>query len=171
MKKKRIVIVSSVLGLAALCYFLLPTYFLSTFDSVITKDAKVHDLIINVSSCEAIRVDPINARKAESVSSINSIGDSVVLSSEQQKFVTRLLTSRESYEFGYAKACIPHPGIILKFHSGESKVHILLCFECYILKVEHNGKFSPYQNFDPISVELTSLIKKLFPYDKMIQDL
>jgi hypothetical protein len=84
----------------------------------------------------------------------------------------RVLTSGESYGWGYAKGCgAPIYGVAVSFYRPAGRIDVLFCFKCNVLMVEHNGSITGGEDFDPIRPILVRSVKSLFPGDAVIQSL
>lgn len=84
--------------------------------------------------------------------------------------IAKILLEPKSYYRGAPKACVPTPGVKLKFiGAGERTVWVYLCFECEMLFVEEGKTSRGGDDFDPAARALAALMKKLFPKDPEIQ--
>ncbi|RLS54066.1 MAG: hypothetical protein DWH91_12795 [Planctomycetota bacterium] len=76
------------------------------------------------------------------------------------------------YLWDVAKACgEPNYGIRFQFQRGQDNVDVLICFECDILGVYHNGQSVDYEDCDYGRAQLIAIAKELFPDDPAIQAL
>lgn len=66
-------------------------------------------------------------------------------------------------------SCLPDYRIQLHFESGLHSVDILLCLECRLMALYHDGKAVTVTNFEPIASQLTTLAQDLFPNDVDVQ--
>jgi len=105
-------------------------------------------------------------------------GDGVVLKLELAKSLVTILLSEESYPRpgGPVKACLPLPGVMIRFSKTGRYADVFICFECeiLILRTEADEKANAYgqsADFDPSHAELVKLAKAIFPTDSTIQSL
>ena len=85
--------------------------------------------------------------------------------------ISAALLSPASYGWEYVKGCLPDYGVCLSFFRGSDRVDVVLCLECQILLIGHNGVITGGEDFDPINPLLVRTVKELFPGDKAIQAL
>jgi hypothetical protein len=71
------------------------------------------------------------------------------------------------------KACLPNPGVAIRFTSSGRKLDLLLCFECDMLAFAHveSKTVIAWKNFDTHRRTLATLAKQALPDDKAIQSL
>ena len=122
---------------------------------------------------EAYRIDlplsPVNNR--------NRVGDYPILSGpvrvpvELTSELVAVLLSPESYVWEWMKMCDPEYGVCLSFYRMGDRVDILLCFECSIVMMAHNGVATGGEDFDYMRPTLVRAAKALFPSDSVIQGL
>ncbi len=82
-----------------------------------------------------------------------------------------VLLDESTYGWEYAKGCIPDYGVRIQFQHDSDEVDVLLCFECNILLVYHNGKAVGGEDFDDGRPQLVEIAKAVFPDDEVIQSL
>lgn len=96
-------------------------------------------------------------------------GAPVALDAATAKRAADLLLDEASYYRGPPKACLPMPGVELRFERGTTVVRVLLCLECRILAVRGPGGRADMDDFDPAAPALLEIVKKLFPDDPVIR--
>ena len=82
-----------------------------------------------------------------------------------------VLLDADTYIWDRNKSCEPSYGVRLEFISKQDAVNVLLCLECNILAVYHNGKEVGYQDFDDGAARILAIVKSLYPDDEEIQSL
>ncbi len=95
----------------------------------------------------------------------------VLIDSESQATLSRILHAPETYLWDSAKACEFLPGIALQLAADDITLDILICFSCDELVFYANGELAGHEDFDPRRADLLNVIKHLFPDDKKIQTL
>ncbi len=90
---------------------------------------------------------------------------------EEVSKLRAVLLDESTYGWDYAKGCIPDYGVRIQFQHKTDNVDILLCFECDILLVYHNGKVVGGEDFDDGRAQFVAIVKTLFPDDQAIQSL
>lgn len=85
--------------------------------------------------------------------------------------ISRILVAPSTYLWNMGRTCEIDPGVRLRFTKGGQAVDIMLCFKCGELWVWRNGKHVGGGYFDPGRARLASLMKQIFPNDKVIQSL
>ena len=87
------------------------------------------------------------------------------------KLVADVLLDEKSYYHGPPKACLPMPGVMLRFIDSNRIVKILLCFECRMVMVRGPGGSESGGDFDPGAPALIAAVKAAFPKDADVQKL
>lgn len=128
------------------------------------------ETVKNASSVKAFRLRSPSDHH-ESLADYTMMGDPVDVPEAAAARLRDLLLDRTAYEWESAKGCIPDYGVRIQFQHEGDEVDVLLCFECAILAVYHNGKIAGGEDFDDISSELAAIVKELFPNDAAIQAL
>ena len=96
----------------------------------------------------------------------------ILLDGPTSKELAGILLDSKGYYRGPPKACIPTPGVKLRFTPANgTTVWVYLCFECRILIVYEGQSLRGSDDFDPAAPALAALVKKLFPKDPEIQAL
>ena len=68
--------------------------------------------------------------------------------------------------------CIPDYGVRLRFTRNNDIVEFLLCYECNILEVSHDGQLQTQEmSFDSVHGALVKAIQSVFPNDEAIKNL
>ena len=88
---------------------------------------------------------------------------------EEAKRISEILLDSSSYSWGTRKSCIPRDGVRVHFQVEKESVDMLICFECNLLVVNHDGT-EVSANFDRAPA-LMREIRELFPNDPAIADL
>ena len=113
----------------------------------------------------------LNGREADGNSDplANRTGAVKLKTADAKQFSDALLNF-DSYGWETAKLCIPDFGVRLRFTRGDDTVEFLLCYECKILEVLHNGKTQTKEmNFDNAQTILIKAIQSVFPNDDAIK--
>ena len=115
----------------------------------------------------------LNGRDAgEGVDPLANRTGAVKLKTLDAKQFSDALLDFDSYAWGVAKNCLPDFGVRLRFTRDDDTVEFLLCYECKILEVAHNGKIQTQEmNFDYAQVALVKAIQSVFPNDNAIKKL
>ncbi len=96
----------------------------------------------------------------------------VELKTADAKQFSDTLLNFDSYAWETAKLCSPNFGVRLRFTRGDDTVEFLLCYECKILEVSHNGNPQAQEmNFDYAQIALIKAIQSVFPEDNAIKKL
>jgi hypothetical protein len=95
----------------------------------------------------------------------------VALDAAASKRLVDLLLDEKSYEWGPPKACLPEPGVKLRFSDGKRAVSILVCFDCADLFIRSPDGKDKIASFVPSSRSLAAIVAPLFPKDPEIQGL
>jgi len=82
-----------------------------------------------------------------------------------------VLLDEKSYYRGPPKACLPMPGVHLKFIDGKRVANVRICFECRMLFVRGPDGAGGGDDFDPGAAALIAALKAAFPKDAEIQAL
>jgi len=82
-----------------------------------------------------------------------------------------ILLDEKSYYRGPPKACLPMPGVRLKFIDEKRVATVLICFECRMLFVRGPDGAGGGDDFDPGAPALIAGLKAAFPSDAGIQRL
>jgi hypothetical protein len=120
---------------------------------------------------EAFRLDPIDG--PTDISPVNfpvKIGP-VEVPGELSSALTSAFASERSYDWDNPVGCMPRFAVRLSFYRGQDRVDVLLCMNCCILLVEHDGVETGMGQFDPIRAVIADAVKSLFPGDPVIQSL
>jgi hypothetical protein len=128
------------------------------------------ETVKNASSVKAFRLRSPSDHH-EALADYQTIGDPVEVSPAAAAQLRNLLLDRTAYEWDSAKGCIPDYGVRIQFQREGDEVDVLLCFECDVLAVYHNGQDVGGEDFDNISSQLAAIVKELFPNDAAIQAL
>ena len=128
------------------------------------------DTVKNASSVKASRLRSPSDHH-ESLADYATIGDPVDVSEMAASRLRDLLLDRTAYEWDSAKGCIPDYGVRIQFQHEGDEMDVLLCFECDVLAVYHNGQDAGGEDFDDIKSQLAAVVKELFPDDAAIQAL
>ena len=72
---------------------------------------------------------------------------------------------------GPKKGCYPDFGVRIQFEEEKDAVDVLICFQCDILAVYHNGNLAGGGDFAPGRSKLLAVVKELFPDDDAIRSL
>ncbi len=128
------------------------------------------DTVRNASSVRAFRLRS-SSDHHESLADFTMIGDPVQVPEAAASRLRDLLLDRTAYEWESAKGCEPDYGVRIQFQHDGDEVDVLLCFECDVLAVYHNGQDVGGEDFDNISSQLAAIVKELFPNDAAIQAL
>jgi hypothetical protein len=115
----------------------------------------------------------LNGRGAgENIDPLANRTGAVELKTVDAKQFSDALLNFDSYSWGTAKMCSPEFGVRLRFTRGGDTVEFLLCYECKILEVSHNGKIQTQEmNFDYAEAALVKAIQSVFPDDNAIKKL
>jgi len=100
-----------------------------------------------------------------------TVGESSSLSGDTMEKFRELITNPRIDDPDSAKGCIPNYGIRVRYQKGDNTIDINLCFECDMMVASDGKKVIGSSDFDSIHANLVSLIKPLFPQDKIIQKL
>ncbi len=120
------------------------------------------DVLLNPDTVEAYRLNGAARRENE-----KRVAGPVPLDAEQTSRLTRLLLDDDSYEWDYAKACLPTPGVLIVFENATGRSEVRLCYECNIVQFEPGRG----EDFDPVAAELIDWAQDVFPEDEAIQAL
>ena len=83
-----------------------------------------------------------------------------------------ILMDDEVYLWDVKKSCgEPNYGVRFQFQKGSDSVDVLICFDCDMLGVYHNGQAVDYEDCDLVRAQLIAISKELFPDDPVIQSL
>lgn len=86
------------------------------------------------------------------------------------KQFTEALLDFDTYAWTVQKMCLPDFGARLRFTRGNNSVEFLLCYECDILVVTHNGR-THAENFDYGHNKLVRALQAVFPKDNIVKKL
>ena len=86
------------------------------------------------------------------------------------KAFSAALLDFDSYWWTAQKLCSPDYGLRLRFIRGSDKVEFILCYDCDILQVTHNGK-TKEENFDFAHNKLVKALQGAFPKDEVVKKL
>lgn len=124
----------------------------------------------NATSVTAYRL-PSPSYYSEKLAAYEIASGPVSVPTELKGELTSILLAKSSYLWGEAKGCNPDYGVRFQFQHNGDEVDVLLCFQCDILSVYHNGQSVGGGNFDPSSPELATIVKAIFPDDPAIQSI
>jgi hypothetical protein len=94
----------------------------------------------------------------------------VKLSPSAAKNFSHILTDFDSYLWDVGKKCMPDFGVRLRFSRGSDTVEFMLCYQCDILQITHDGHIKS-GDFDPSHGALVKAIQAVFPNDEAIKQL
>src|SRR5262249_4775447 len=77
--------------------------------------------------------------------------------------LSRILTDNQSYGWDYYKGCLPEPGVKLRFVRRTAHTDVYFCFRCGTLMGADTSNPWAMANFDPASMKLAAVIKRIFP--------
>ena len=86
------------------------------------------------------------------------------------KAFSAALLDFDSYQWTAMKLCSPDYGLRLRFIRGNARVEFILCYDCDILQVTHNGK-TKEENFDFAHNKLVKALQGAFPQDEIVKQL
>ncbi|OWK45465.1 hypothetical protein [Fimbriiglobus ruber] len=115
---------------------------------------------------EAYRLDPKPGAVEPAV-----VGDAVPVPAPLATKIATALTADSTYAWDFAKGCKPNYGVRLSFFRGSDRVDVFLCFECDLLRADHNGARGAAKDFDPGRPAFVKAVKELFPKDPVVQAL
>jgi hypothetical protein len=89
---------------------------------------------------------------------------------EWRRSVQRLLTRRTSFRMGVMPACMPMPGVAIRFSGGQDPVDVLICFHCKMISIAPPGR--PRWGYgEPCIRELLTLVRQQFPDDPELAEI
>jgi hypothetical protein len=133
-------------------------------------NARVVAAMKNASTAKAFRLTSPKTGYEESLADYTSIAGPIDVPLDTATKLKSVLLDPD-YVYKGAKSCVPDYGVRLEFIADNDRVDVLLCFECAILLVFHNGKLAGGADFDHADPQLAALVKPLFPDDPAIQAL
>ena len=128
------------------------------------------DTIKSADSVKAYRL-PSPSEYRASLSGYKMSAGPIDVPDDQIAKLHAVLLDKSTYGWDYAKGCIPDYGVRIQFQHDSHEVDVLLCFECDILSVYHNGKAVGGEDFDDGRPQLVKIVKTVFPDDQVIQSL
>lgn len=78
---------------------------------------------------------------------------------------------RDDYEWDSITRCLIEPGIAVRFKGKATTVEVLFCFKCDQILVFQAGQEVGNEEFDHLRGELAAVFKRVFPDDRVIQNL
>lgn len=88
----------------------------------------------------------------------------VRLSGNLAEQLSRALTDFDTYAWLQSSLCAPDYGVRMRFHQGDKKVEVLLCFQCSHVLID--GKPGAYFNLG--HGELLQIVRSVFPGDNAL---
>jgi hypothetical protein len=128
------------------------------------------ETVRNAASANAYRLASPSEHR-DSLSDFEIVSGPVPVSDSGSKALRKVLLNPATYGWGFTKSCLPDYGVRLEFQHDSDKVDVLLCFDCDVLAVYHNGKAVGGEDFDTGRSAILSIVKELFPDDGAIQSL
>lgn len=152
-----------------LCFLLLSftenTTAQSTVDSAVRSflGNEIITIILNPNQVESFQLSPRwNPKKRDALGGFPITKKGYNLMGNNLKIFQSLVSSRQSYHFGFEKRCFFRPEMGLRFiKNGVGEVDIILSFSCKLWRFVHNGVVKS-EDFDPISIELDRINQSLF---------
>ncbi len=138
--------------------------------TTIFGDSAAVESVENATAVSAYRLAS-SSHYREVLADYEAMAGPIDLSTEQTFRLRQVLLDPSSYGWNMAKSCIPNYGVRVRFQHGVDEVDVLLCFECDILTVYHNGTGTGGEDFDDARSEILTVVKELFPDDPDIQSL
>lgn len=145
------------------------------------------DIMLTAERVEVIRLQPWEPVRTPATASTHSsskpmdqplfggtvIGDPKMQDDAWRDRARALIASARSYQWSVHKACLPRPGVALRFHHGEQVVDFLICFECDMVTLGLPGQhmMNRWADSDPARSALLELVKEALPNDAVIQRL
>ena len=127
------------------------------------------ETVKRASSVKAFRLRPDTYHKT--LSGFETTTGPVDVPAISRSWLRNVLLDRSAYAWDSSKACQPVYGVRLQFQHERDVVDVLLCFQCDVLTVYHNGTAVGGEDFDNIRFPLVSIVTRLFPDDAEIQSL
>jgi len=140
-----------------------------SLDSVFGSSQSI-DTVKHATSVKAFRLRSPN-RHHQLLSDYQTTAGPIGVSAAVASDLRGALLDTSSYLWNIGKLCEPDYGVRIQFQHNTDKVDVLLCFQCDVLGVYHNGKAVARKDFDPARPQLVLIVKELFPDDEAIQSL
>jgi hypothetical protein len=97
----------------------------------------------------------------------------VLLNHNQRNRLRRILDDPNTYDFDFAKACMFHPDVAVRFVPDDQRpvVTVVFCFTCNELAVSAGRWNTGIEDFDAQRPEVLRLVRELFPRDEYVKRL
>lgn len=133
------------------------------------------DIVQNATSVSALRIQPPDDDASEGsikqLTGYKNLSGPVVVPNQLIVELRKSILDVESYAWNAAKAACgpPNYGVRFQFLRDDEALDILVCFQCDIVGLYHNGKLVADMEFDAMRPQLVKIAKALFPDDAVIQ--
>jgi hypothetical protein len=133
-------------------------------------------ILTDADRVEAYRIGQLSDRSSEAFSKVQIedfpiLNGPVAVPAKHIDSLKHTFRNYETYNWEFAKGCIPSPGVRIDFIRGDQRLSVLLCFECDILSSFIDGKHVSGEDFDNARPTLVRVVRSLFPDDPKIQSL
>lgn len=113
-----------------------------------------------------------NAKETTSFGTYALLQKGTKLPFRQQDFLMSIVTTTESYGLdSLVKNCLFNPAVGFEFFYKNQKAQLLICFDCDEWRFTFAGQPIKQEDCDFARPALIRLCKKVFPTDKIIQQL
>ena len=131
----------------------------------------------NATLVSALRIQPpaddASEGSIKQLSGYKILSGPVVVPNQFLIELRKSILDGESYAWNAAKAACgpPNYGVRFQFLRDDEALDILVCFQCDIVGIYHNGNLVADMEFDAMRPQLVRIAKALFPGDAVIQSL